>query len=514
MPSRRKLLSSVFLVLAFSAAACGDDDALSPDAGSEGDAGAADAARDATVDAGAPMPACDLSADDFVPLSTRCQHFVDAEGRVVILRGVNARIEGVFDVDLGPERVPLQPIPEFGAADVASMRALGFNVLRLPMQWSGVEPTDARAEEPPRDPEYDETYLDRVEAVLDLCEAAGLFVLVDFHQDAYSKWIGEDGAPLWAIQPEPEMILEGPLTDLAARRASAQVLRAFETFFGDSAVGAELRRRYAAMAAHVAARFADHPAVVGYDVFNEPVASDEETYRLNVQVAEAIRAVTRQLVFFEPPALQRNLAESSGIPGAGPFPVAGAVYAPHVYTLAFTGTDEQRRAFTLDTLRRGNRSAAREAQAWGTPLFVGEFGYDPEGIRADDYYQMQLRLQDEYGASSAVWLWKEDSQDSWGFHDFEGGTWALRARMVALFDRAYPERIGGWPRAWTSRTDRFVLELDGDAAVTAPTVLWLPAGDWTITCDGEPRVFVRRDDGRVEVACGGEGAHTLVATRP
>jgi endoglycosylceramidase len=485
--------------------ACGDDDAPRD--------GGLDATVDAPVDSGADaemtMPTCDRAAGDFGPLSTRCQHFVDSEGRVVILRGVNARIDGVFDVDLGPGRVPLQPIPSFDASDAMAMRALGFNVLRLPMQWSGVEPEDT---EPPT---YVEDYLDRVEAVLDACRDAGIFVLVDLHQDAYSKWIGEDGAPLWAIVPPPDTILEGPLTDLAERRASGQVLRAFETFFGDSEDGERLRARYAAMAAHVATRFADHPAVIGYDVFNEPVADDDQTRRLNVSVAEAVRAVTRQLVFFEPPALQRNLADASATPGA-PFPVEGAVYAPHVYTLSFIGTDEQRESFTIATLRRGNRTAADEAARWGTPLFIGEFGYDPAGIRAADYYRMQLDLQDEVGASSAVWLWKEDSQGSWGFHDFEGegedGTWVQREAMVALFDRGFPERIAGWPHGWTWADDRLALTYDGDDAITAPTVLRLPEGDWAITCDGVAASVMLRD-GRHEVACVGGGTHVVEAVR-
>ncbi|MCU0672586.1 MAG: glycoside hydrolase family 5 protein [Myxococcota bacterium] len=496
--------------------ACGDDDAPR-DGGFDA---AVDASIDAPADSGADaemtMAICDRAAGDFGPLSTRCQHFVDADGRVVILRGVNARIDGVFDVDLGPGRVPLQPIPSFDASDATAMRAFGFNVLRLPMQWSGVEPNDTTP------PTYVDDYLDRVEAVLDACRDAGIFVLVDLHQDAYSKWIGEDGAPLWAIVPEPDMILEGPLTDLAERRTSGQVLRAFETFFGDSAVGERLRARYAAMAAHVATRFSDHPAVIGYDVFNEPVADDDQTRRLNVSVAEAIRAVTRQLVFFEPPALQRNLADASGTPGA-PFPVEGAVYAPHVYTLAFIGTDEQRESFTIATLRRGNRTAADEARRWGTPLFIGEFGYDPAGIRAADYYRMQLDLQDEVGASSAVWLWKEDSQGSWGFHDFEGegedGTWVQREAMVALFDRGFPERIAGWPRGWSwateaagSADDRLVVTYDGDDAITAPTVLRLPEGEWAITCDGAAASVMLRD-GRHEVACVGGGTHVVEAVR-
>ncbi len=101
----------------------------------------ADAPTDAPGDAEAPA-ACPARPGPFAPLSTRCGNLVDAQGRSVVLFGVNARVEGVFDVDLGPGRVPLQPIPPFTLDDARRMRAAGFNVLRLPMQWSGVEPTE------------------------------------------------------------------------------------------------------------------------------------------------------------------------------------------------------------------------------------------------------------------------------------------------------------------------------------------------------------------------------------
>ena len=92
--------------------------------------------------------------------------------------------------------------------------------------------------------------------------------LVDLHQDAYSKEIGEDGAPLWAIVPPPEQLLGGPLDDLAARRTSPQVLAAFDSFF-NNAEG--LQDAYLVMLQRLAAHLKDKPGVLGIEVFNEPV---------------------------------------------------------------------------------------------------------------------------------------------------------------------------------------------------------------------------------------------------
>ena len=123
----KKALFAAAALLAL--AACGDDDdgtTVPPDAG-------ADAAPAFVGD----------------PLGSDSTHFRDSQGRAVILRGANARVAGVFDVTLAPlpdgtVRTPLEPIPELTPADCARMAELGWNFLRLPISWSGVEPAPRR----------------------------------------------------------------------------------------------------------------------------------------------------------------------------------------------------------------------------------------------------------------------------------------------------------------------------------------------------------------------------------
>jgi endoglycosylceramidase len=487
-----------------------------------------DAGADASADVTTPMdggdgataryvmPACQRPAGPFAPLSTRCQHFVDAQGRVVLLHGINARVRGVFDVTFDDGRAPLEDIPEFTLDDARRMRAMGFNLLRLPVNWSGVEPTETGG--------FSAQYLDAVAAAVDLARQAGLYVLIDFHQDAYSKEIGEDGAPLWAIQPPPEMLLGGPLTDLGARRASRQVLDAFATFFGDAEPGPRLRTRFARMAAHVARRFRDSDAVIGYELYNEPVTGQDELLRLHLEVARAIRAVdTRHLIVFEPPAA-RNLLDRVPLAlrtfeAEG---VAGGVYAPHVYTLAFTANETLRRAFTRDTLRVSNANAVREAAAWGTPLLITEFGYDPRGTRAQEYLELQGDIQDEFGASAAFWVWKENSQGAWGLFDYDmtTGRWTERAAVRRAVTRVMPEAIAGWPEGWRydRATRRFELRYQGSDAVSAPTRIFVPAPEdfaasFEVTCDGAVvRAGRSPTTGVVQVPCTGPGLHVVTVT--
>lgn len=489
-------------------------DATTLDAGSAQDApDDAAIALDAGPSAPYEIPDCTTAPDErFAPLRPRCGLLADEDGRTVLLRGVNARVEGLFDVTFDDGRTPLQPIPDFTDEDARRMRALGFDFLRLPVNWSGLEPQD-------RSPRaFDEAYVARLRAVLDICRAHGIYVLVDWHQDAYSKEIGEDGAPLWAISPPPERLLEGPLTDLAARRVSPQVLAAFDTFFDDAEPGPTLRGRFAEAVVHLVEALRGDATVVGFEVYNEPVASDEETRRLNELVAAAIVAADpSRLSFFEPPASPRNFTGRAALPRT-PFAVPGGVYAPHSYTLAFSGTELQRMTFTRETLRPTHTSAVREAAAWGTPLVIGEWGYDPNGIRAEEYLLFNVELMDEYAESWAFWVWKERSQGSWGLHDYdaETGAWTERPLLVRMLSRPRPERIAGWPRRFGFDAAAGVLEIRfrGEDGIVAPTTIYLPErapASFRVTCDGAEVPGLVRDGatGLVDVPCNGDGEHVI-----
>jgi endoglycosylceramidase len=499
MFSLRVLLLPVFALSALALTACSSTPAAGD--GHTGGAGAS----------GPPCAEPRFQKDRF---SVQCQQLVDVEGRVVFLRGINARVNGIFDVTFEDGRTALEPIPDLTLEDTTRMRTMGFNALRLPINWSGLEPDDGMA--------FNEAYLDNVARAVDLASKAGIRVLIDFHQDAYSKEIGYDGAPLWAIKPPPQMLLEGPLTDLDARRKSPQVLAAFSTFFGDSSDGALLRTRFAKAAAHVAQRFAKDENVLGIEIFNEPLPdNNKQLDRLHDEVINAIRAVDPgRVVLFEPSTV-RNLLDRADAATRPPWP--GTAYAPHIYTLSFSGSDDDHRAMTRDTLAPSNQRARTEAESWQAPLVITEWGYRPDGIQADNYYQWQTELQDQYQASAFFWLWKEQSQDSWGLFDYdaENEIWIERTHVRKALTKVAPVAIAGWPTRFGYDRDakRFELAFIGDPAITAPNQLFVPdvldfAPSFTVTCDGIAVTSLSQNaaNGLLEVACGGVGSHTLVLT--
>jgi endoglycosylceramidase len=462
----------------------GGDDSKSTTSGGEVDAGT-------------------CASPDFsgAPLGVHCKALVDAEGRTVLLHGVNARIKGIWDVALDGGRTPFLEVPAFTADDAKRIRAVGFNALRLPLQWSGVEPTE--------DGGLSDAYLDRVADVVAFCKAADLLILIDLHQDLYSKELGGDGAPLWAIVPPPAKAFSSPLDAADSDLASRETGKAFATFFGSSSDGARLRSRFAKMVTKVATRFRDEPQVFGIELFNEPLASDEQLLAFDSELVPAVReAAPDKLVLFEPNAV-RNIIGKASI-GSGSIG-KGTVYAPHVYTLAFTGSEQAKNEVTKAILEPSNESARAEADGWESPLVITEFGFDTTTKSFANYIRWQYELEDQFLASSFYWVWKE--YGTWGFFDIDAnGKATERPKVFAAHERLRLEAVAGTLTkvGYDASTKHFEAEFIGDDSITAPNLVSIGmASDFSnpvATCDGKS---VAAKGEPVAIRCSGAGAHTI-----
>src|SRR5690606_28770492 len=149
------------------------------------------------------------------------------------------------------------------------MAARGFSVIRLIVHWSRIEPVRGQ---------FDDAYLDEVDAYVRAAAEHGIYTVIDMHQDAYTAFIatedpsecppgstphkGWDGAPAWAV------LTDGLGTcDTGDRNSAPAVQRAWNHFY-DNTDG--IRDRFVASWAHVARRFAGRPEVAGYNLLNEP----------------------------------------------------------------------------------------------------------------------------------------------------------------------------------------------------------------------------------------------------
>ena len=185
-------------------------------------------------------------------MATRDGRFVDPAGRHVILHGIN---------------IVKKTTPYFSwhrPEDYARMREWGFNCIRLTISWTAIEPECGK---------YDENYLRHLDERIAWAKANSLYVLLDMHQDLWGEDIpGGNGAPAWATLDDGKP--DGPKGAVwsDAYFTSARIHAAFDNFWankpGPDGVG--IQERFALAWQHVAKRYAGEPAIVGYDILNEP----------------------------------------------------------------------------------------------------------------------------------------------------------------------------------------------------------------------------------------------------
>lgn len=140
------------------------------------------------------------------PVFAHGMRFHDAQGRHVILRGVNFSADSKMPAwPNGHTYLPSDfcdhrnvcfvgrpaPLAELDA-HLARLRHWGFNCLRLLTTWEAVEHAGPRR--------YDEAYLRYFAKVCRRCGEFGFRVFIDFHQDVWSRMSGGCGAPGWTFE--------------------------------------------------------------------------------------------------------------------------------------------------------------------------------------------------------------------------------------------------------------------------------------------------------------------------
>jgi len=430
----------------------------------------------------------------------------DGQGGVLILHGFNVNTGGK-----GAEGriVPLED------ADLTRLAThWRMNVARFLIFWDALEPAPGQ---------IDAGYLERVAEQVDRLHAAGLAVMLDMHQDVYARRFCCDGAPEWAIRDDGL-----PFEMQAAWFANylqPAVKRAFDNFWADDRdARADLQDHYAAAWAAVAARFRDHPGVIGFDLMDEPhpgsdldpiellckdnpgvsshVAFDQEDLGPFYQrVIDAIRAVDPDhWIFFEPRYGAPGLGMPSYLPVlTDPRPGAARVaYAPHLYSL----TAEASGVYDLDqdrTVAKWEAERTKELERQPMPLLLGEFGFDHGVTNARTYLADVLAMIDRLRGG---WAWWDYSSGSWGFHTPEGEDKPLTDLLV----RPYPRRVAGVPLSWSWQPEErvFTLRWEDRAGVTGPTRVSLPAArhypdGWVVTCDDPEGSWSWEWDGETEI---------------
>jgi Cellulase (glycosyl hydrolase family 5)/Glycoside hydrolase family 5 C-terminal domain len=232
-------------------------------------------------------------------LSTSKGEFVDQHNRTRYFRGINLAgssklpfsswcKEGTTfcaDVSFVGRPFPLNEADEH----FRRLQNWGFNFLRLIVTWEALEHQGPKL--------YDREYINYIRDVIKKAGDYGFSVLIDSHQDVWSRFTGGDGAPLWTLEKVGFDISQFEATNAAlvyrnpsnsiptmawptnySKLGSATMFTLFfagndfapKTYIDGRRVQDYLQQHYIDAFTVLAQAVKSLPNVVGFDVMNEP----------------------------------------------------------------------------------------------------------------------------------------------------------------------------------------------------------------------------------------------------
>lgn len=314
----------------------------------------------------------------------------DAQGHVLLFRGMN--------VSGAAKAAPDHLFPLTGT-DVDRLLRSGVNQIRLLTFWNAITPDPPPA---PPDGAYLTAYARQARRLAD----AGLYVVIDMHQDLWGVPFEPHGAPGWAC---PETITEGytPQSPWWLNYTRPQVQGCFDHFWSSP----DLQADFTAAWVTVASAVCDNDRVVGFDLFNEPYPGsalfesdwdNEVLLPFYERLMTAVESACPGRLFFLEPSAAYVLGVA--LPLEIPERLRDrVVYAGHFYPQAVhepgaQGYDGDAEALETQALR--GFGPYLDA---GIPIWNGEWG----GITTNPGFDRYVRDYQEWltrrNASSALW---------------------------------------------------------------------------------------------------------------
>lgn len=369
--------------------------------------------------------------------------FVDRLDRHILLRGVNAggrsKMPPFFPFPFAESGFENQEdagtFEEEMALYVDRLVEWGHNVVRLPFPWEAVEPVRG---------EYDDVYVGRLVRYIEYLDSREIRVILDFHQDVFSRHFCGDGFPLWAVsEPVPEIPhIDECKSWFMQYLTGGRMADEYARFWRNED---DLHVAFFAMWRHLIEQTRHIEGVIGYEMLNEPyeggIPTDEWVSDYYIPMVESFADLVDELApektaFFGSPGTDTLSGNTHvTLPERDNVAFGPHFYDPAVYVLG-TRPGKWNPSKILNTF-------FGVSEAWNIPSFIGESGCRTQQEKCDLY------LRDVYDALDAlpynVTTWEYSSTvDDWnnegfGLVDF-GGVERPAANEVV---RTYPHATAG-----------------------------------------------------------------------
>jgi hypothetical protein len=336
-------------------------------------------------------------------------------------------------------------------------------------------------------------YLERVSQVVGWARQAGVYVILDMHQNSFSRYLAADRSPPFGIGESPALsdfsgapawaVFAGDTPSVkyfGQREFNPAVQLAFTNFWLNARVpgnrgtapGTGLQDHYIGALAALTRRFKDNSTVAGFNIFNEPssglipfgIFEDAFLVPFYRRVLDAVVGSgdglacpasfpglpfcgypdlgihdRRHLFFLDPNVFRAvtDLPTHLALPlSAYPNLVYGIHAYTHVYTLdRLAGAKPSTSPYPL-SYDQSYAFADRGARMTNAALFVTEYGGNPG--EDGEILEGQLREQEKALTGSAFWIWKENCTYgvTWGV---TAGVYGERANQRCAYDQRQPD---------------------------------------------------------------------------
>jgi hypothetical protein len=466
--------------------------------------------------------------------------FRDAQGRFALFRGVNFGGRSKH-----PPYLPIMPLsigtldPNAFSTELAAaqpqldlLKSLGMNVVRLPIMWKALEPT------PNPNPGQllpgGSQYLAFITSVIDELYRRGMFVFIDFHQDIAHEVYGGDGFPDWALAidknhplPSPAgftnkgwaaLYVDNPAPDFIYNLDDL-VQFTLQSFWNNNLTNINAGLTNFPVRTHLektigaTVRFfqamnngAGHPAILGYEAFNEPPPVDIDVKVFETQIlpnyySNVLREIQsagdlKSFLLIEPrvdwtsaapPFNPVSSLDTSGLGGGR------VVFAFHYYdpwTIAYGIANQPDDMHNKQMQWPGIfQQLCQSAVARGLIPFMTEFGGSHDWQYSTDlpaystqiraYMDLQFQLVEANLLNATYWHYDlyntADNKDNWNLEDFSLLGPNRVPRELDIVARPYSMRSSAKPSllCYDSSSRQGAIMLTGPV-VNAPTVIYIP----------------------------------------
>jgi endoglycosylceramidase len=353
-------------------------------------------------------------------LRTNGKWVVDEDGNIVILRGVNFHgyEVGAFN--------------EHTEADYERIRSWGFNVVRLPIAWSYIEPTPGF---------YNDSYFsEHVDKDIMWAKKHGLYIILDMHQWKWSPYFtypgkGTNGMPVWLVNGYPN-----------SEEGKNQAVADFWLGKGPNGTDAtptnpSMQDRYIKAWRYVASRYSNESTIIAFDLFNEPPDTSAEglttskvrdyLFSFYERLIDSIRAVdSNHIIIYQ--------ALGGGAWWAKLLDKPNIVFSTHYYDLDQNYSGDKAEIEEDFLVRRWNAPKDNPIKNWNIPIIIGEFGYNDDWANCELWVRDVTDIFDKYQLKGYLW-WTYFKSDTYGKALLrKDGTERVQVKYL---DRPYPRII-------------------------------------------------------------------------